>query len=354
MKVAVFSTKPHDKEFLDQANKDGQYQFTYFETRLSKLTAPLAEGFPAVCVFVNDDLDGEILLQLFDGQTRMIALRCAGFNNVDLSATDQLGMTVARVPAYSPHSISEYTIGMILSLTRKLHRSFDRTRDGNFSLDGMMGFDLCNKTVGIIGTGKIGSLTAQGLHGLGCRVLAHDLSKNAELEAWGIEYVSRDELFHSSDVISLHCPLLPDTHHLINAQSIEKMKRGVLLINTSRGGLVDTEDVIQALKSEQIGGFGLDVYEEEGDIFYEDYSNRVLQDDILARLLTFPNVVVSGHQAFFTQEAMQSIAETTIQNLAAFARGDQPPGMIHYQMLKQRNAATARKETPVIADTVPF
>lgn len=337
MKIAVFSTKPYDKEFLDKANTNGQYQFTYFETRLSKLTARLAEGYPAVCVFVNDDLDGEVLLQLFNGKTRMIALRCSGFNNVDLSATDQLGMTVARVPAYSPNSISEYTIGMILSLSRNLHRSFDRTRNGNFSLDGLMGFDLHGKTVGVIGTGKIGVLTALGLHGLGCHVIANDLMKNAELEALEIEYVSRDEIFQKSDVISLHCPLMPDTHHLINEKSIEKMKRGVLIVNTSRGGLVNTEDVIRALKSGQIGGLGLDVYEEEGDVFYEDYSNRVLQDDVLARLLTFPNVVISGHQAFFTREAMQSIAEMTIRNLTAFTRGEQPPGVIHYQMLKQQS-----------------
>ncbi|MCL2348044.1 MAG: 2-hydroxyacid dehydrogenase [Planctomycetaceae bacterium] len=344
MKVAVFSTKPYDKEFLLLANYDHRHEFQFFEARMSEQTARLAEGFPAICTFVNDQLDGEVLLKLFGGGTRMIALRCAGFNHVDLAAAEQLVMTVARVPDYSPNSISEFTIGMILTLSRKLHRSFNRTREGNFSLDGLIGHDISRKTVGLIGTGKIGALTAFALQGFGCRVIANDVYENRELTDRGVAYVSREQLLGESDIISLHCPLMPDTHHLINADTIALMKQGVMIVNTSRGGLINTEDVIAGLKSGKIGSVAIDVYEEEGDVFYEDYSNKVIQDDILARLLTFPNVVLSSHAAFFTVDALQEIARQTIENLTAFEQGEQPGGLINYQLSRPRQKEPLKTE----------
>ena len=347
MRVALFSIKPYDKEFLEKANHDQRHELTFFETHLSPQTTRLAEGFPAVSVFVNDQLNGEVLLKLFAEGTRMVALRCAGYNNVDLSAAEQLGITVARVPAYSPNSISEYTVGLILSLTRNMHRAFNRTRDGNFSLDGLMGFDTYGKTVGVIGTGKIGTLTAKTLRGFDCEVLAYDVAKNPELEQFEIRYVSLEEIFKRSDIITLHCPLLSETHHLINRQSISQMKEEVVIVNTSRGGLINTEDVIAALKTGKIRGLGLDVYEEEEGIFYEDFSSKVIQDDVLARMLTFPNVIISSHQAFFTVEAMRAISDTTIKNLTAFERGEQPPGLIHIQMVRP-----SRESSKVFTKTV--
>jgi len=344
MKVAVFSTKPYDKEFLLNVNSDHRHEFQFFETRMSEQTARLAEGFPAICTFVNDQLDGEVLLRLFGGGTRMIALRCAGFNNVDLAAAEQLAMTVARVPDYSPNSISEYTIGMILTLSRNLHRSFNRTREGNFSLDGLIGYDIFRKTIGLIGTGKIGALTALALRGFGCRVIANDVYENHELTDHGVTYVSREELLKESDIVSLHCPLMPDTHHLINAGAIALMKQGVMIVNTSRGGLINTEDMIAGLKSGKIGSVAIDVYEEEGNVFYEDYSNKVIQDDTLARLLTFPNVVLSSHEAFFTADALQEIASQTIENLTAFERGEQPGGLINYQLSRPGQKTTPKAE----------
>lgn len=345
MKVAVFSTKPYDKEFLTRANRDNRHEFTFFETQLAGHTAKLAEDYPAICAFVNDQLTGDVLLHLFSGGTRMIALRCAGFNNVDLSAAEQLGMTVARVPAYSPNSISEYTVGLILTLSRHLFRSFSRTREGNFSLNGLIGFDIGRKTVGLIGTGKIGVLTAKALHGFGCRIIASDLYQNDELVEMGVEYVSRERLFRESDIISLHCPLMVDTHHLINAETIAEMRDGVMLVNTSRGGLVDTQAVIEGLKSKKIGSLAIDVYEEEGDIFYEDRSSEILQDDLLARLLTFPNVVVSSHEAFFTSDALYEIARQTIDNISAFERGERPDGSINYQSVQP---VSERSATPIV------
>ncbi len=316
MKLAVFSAKPYDRQFLEQANARFQHELAFFETRLTLATVPLAHGFPAVCIFVNDLLDAPTLQALARGGTTVVALRCAGFNNVDLPAAHALGMVVVRVPAYSPHAVAEHTLALILTLNRRIHRAYSRVREGNFSLDGLLGFDLHGLTVGIIGTGKIGYQVAKLLHGFGCRVLGHDPSRHSDSDRIGLRYVELDELYATSDIVSLHCPLTPATHHLIDREATDKMRQGVMLINTSRGALIDTSAVIQGLKSGRIGYLGLDVYEEEGDLFFEDLSNLVLQDDVFARLLTFPNVVITGHQAFFTRNALEQIAETTLGNLS--------------------------------------
>ncbi len=327
MKVAVFSTKSYDREFLQLANREAGHELVFFEPRLNRETARLAEGFPAVCAFVHDALDAGTLLMLTRHGTRLVALRCAGFNQVDLKAATELGVTVTRVPAYSPHAIAEHTVALILALTRRIYRAYNRVREGNFALDGLLGNELCGRTVGVIGTGKIGAIVAQILRGFGCTILAHDPTVNPAVEALG-HYVSTDRLFAESDIITLHCPLLPGTRHLVNEESLARMKRGVMLINTSRGALIDTEAVIRALKSGKIGLLGLDVYEEEGDLFFEDLSTQVIQDDVFARVLTFPNVVVTAHQAFFTRQAMEAIAHDTLANVTAFERGQPPPGLI--------------------------
>ena len=304
MRVAVFSTKKYDREFLTAANDSHGHSLEFFEARLTKASAPLAREFPAVCIFVNDVMDEATLTDLAQHGLRVVALRCAGFNNVDLSAAARLGIQVVRVPAYSPHAVAEHTIALLLALNRRIHRAFSRVREGNFSLDGLMGFDLHGKTAGVIGTGRIGILIAQILKGFGCNVLTFDVQQNSEVERIGAQSVSLDELISQSDLVSLHCPLTPETHHLINSESIGQMKRGVVLLNTSRGGIVDTDAVIAGLKTGQVGGLAIDVYEEEADLFFEDLSSEVIHDDVFARLLTFPNVLVTGHQAFFTQEAM--------------------------------------------------
>jgi D-lactate dehydrogenase len=320
MKVAVFSTKPYDRQFLDPAN-EGRHELAYFEARLKPQTAALAAGSPAVAAFVNDVLDEEVLQILSVNGTRLLALRSAGFNHVDLKAAEKCGLTVVRVPAYSPHAVAEHTIGLILTLNRKIHRAYNRVREANFSLDGLLGFDLNGVTAGVVGTGKIGAIVARLLAAFGCRVIAHDVRPNPDCAAHGIQYVSLDELLEQSAVISLHCPLTPQTHHLIDQTAITKMKRGVMLINTSRGGLIDTHAVLDGLKAGRIGYLGLDVYEEEEDLFFEDLSQEVIQDDLFMRLLTFPNVVITGHQAFFTKEAVENIARTTIANITAFEEG---------------------------------
>lgn len=331
MNVAVFSTKPYDEEFLSKANTMYGHALNFLEARLTRCTARLAENHEVVCAFVNDELDRKVLELLSKQGVKMIALRCAGFNNIDLDAAESLDMTVARVPAYSPHAVAEHSVAMMLSACRKLHRAHNRTREGNFSLDGLLGFDMYGKTAGVIGTGKIGALTAEILIGFGCQVLAFDLQTNERLAAHGVRYVPLDELLCSSDIITLHCPLLSATHHMIDQRAIEMMKDGVMLVNTSRGGLIDTVAVIDGLKSGKIGSLAIDVYEEEADVFFEDYSNRVMQDDILARLLTFPNVLVTGHQGFFTAEALDQIAHQTLRNISAFEKGETPPGLIERQ-----------------------
>lgn len=314
MQVAVFSTKSYERSFLDEAAFACGQSLTYLEPRLTEETASLGFGYPAICAFVNDVLNATVLERLASKGLNYVALRSAGFNHVDLPTAETLGLTVVRVPAYSPHAVAEHAIALILGLNRKLHRAYNRVRDGNFFLGGLLGFDLHGRTVGVIGTGKIGAIVAKILHGIGCRVLMYDVYQNPECAALG-EYVSLAEIYRQSAVITLHCPLVPQTYHLINQQAIAQMQPGVMIINTSRGALVDTSAVIHGLKSGRIGHLGIDVYEEEADLFFEDLSGHVLQDDVFARLLTFPNVLVTGHQAFFTREALKAICDTTMNNL---------------------------------------
>ncbi|MGG6297093.1 2-hydroxyacid dehydrogenase [Leptolyngbya sp. AN02str] len=321
MKVAVFSAKRYDRHSLLTVNKSYGHELKFLEARLTHQTAELADGFPAVCLFINDQADRKVLHQLSDVGTKVIALRCAGYNNVDLHAAAELGLTVVRVPAYSPYAVAEHAVGLVLMLNRKLYRAYNRVREDNFSLDGLLGFDLHKTTVGVVGTGKIGQCFAQIMRGFGCHLLGYDLYPNPESEALGVNYVELDDLFAQSDIISLHCPLLPSTHHIVNEAAIAKMKPGVMLINTSRGGLVDTRAVIEGIKSGQIGYFGTDVYEEEADLFFEDWSDQVIKDDTFQLLQSFSNVVITAHQAFFTQNALEAIAHTTLSNLADFELG---------------------------------
>jgi D-lactate dehydrogenase len=282
----------------------------------------LAAAFGAVCAFVNDHVDANVVAQLAAGGTKLIALRCAGYNNVDLASTRTHGLAVVRVPAYSPHAVAEHTVGLMLALNRQLHRAYNRVREGNFALDGLLGFDFRGRTVGIIGTGRIGEVVARILTGFGCRVLAFDPLSNAECESLGVSYTSLQELLATSDIVTLHCPLTPENRHVINAAALAQMKDGVMLINTSRGALLDTVAVISALKSGKVGWLGLDVYEEEEQIFFEDRSSHIISDDVFSRLLTFPNVLITGHQAFFTGEALHAIAATTIGNISTFEAGE--------------------------------
>ena len=320
MKAAVFNTKPYDKQFLTAANKRFGHDLTFFDVHLNQDTCKLAFGFDAVCVFVNDHLDLKTLKMLANNGVRLIALRCAGFNNVDLKAAFELNLTIVRVPSYSPHGVAEHTVALILALNRKIHKAYNRIHDGNFSLDGLLGFEIYGRTIGIIGTGKIGAIVARIMTGFGAKVLAYDTVKNNECLALGVPYVSLEEIYRNSDVISLHVPLTKKTHHLINKRTISLMKKGVMLINTSRGGIIDTSSAIEGLKSGRIGFLGLDVYEEEDDIFFEDLSGSIIKDDIFTRLLSFPNVIITGHQAFFTLEALTNIADTTLSNMSAFER----------------------------------
>jgi D-lactate dehydrogenase len=324
MRVAVFSAKPYDVTFLTAANRERAHDLQFLEARLLRDTAALAAGFPAVCAFVNDVVDAEVLARLAAEGTRLVALRSAGYNNVDLAAATRLGVTVTRVPAYSPHAVAEHTITLILALNRKVHRAWARVREGNFSLDGLLGFDLVGRTAGVVGTGKIGAAVVRILAGFGCRVLAFDPVPSPECLALGASYVPLLELLAGSDIVTLHCPLTPETRHLIDAAALSRMKPGAMLINTGRGGLVDTPAVVEALKSGGLGYLGLDVYEEEAALFFEDRSWRILQDDVFARLLTFPNVLVTGHQGFFTAEALTAIAETTLGAVTEFERGQVP------------------------------
>jgi D-lactate dehydrogenase len=323
LRVAVFSTKSYDRQFFDVANERYGHELVYFEPSLDENTTPLAVGFEAVCAFVHDRVDRPVLEQLAGGGTGLVALRSAGFNNVDLEAADELGVRVVRVPAYSPYAVAEHTVGLILALDRGIHRAHNRVRDGNFALNGLLGFELHGRTVGIVGTGAIGATVARILNGFGCVLLAHDVHENPDCVELGVRYVSLDELLAASDVITLHCPLTRDTCRLINAEALAKVKPGVMLINTSRGALIDTSAVVEALKDGRVGSLGLDVYEEEDDLFFEDLSNVVIQDDVFMRLLTFPNVIVTAHQAYFTSEALSNIAETTLANISAFERSEQ-------------------------------
>jgi D-lactate dehydrogenase len=322
MKVAVFSTKSYDREFLTIANYDHEHTLVFFEPHLDHETALLAKDFPAVCLFVNDIADAVTLGRLAVHGTRWLALRCAGFNNVDLAAAARLGIRVVRVPAYSPYAVAEHTVGLMLTLNRKLHKAYNRVREGNFALEGLMGFDVHGRTVGIVGTGRIGQVVARIMHGFGCNLLAYDIYQSPECLALGVQYVPLPTLLAQSDIITLHCPLMPETHHLVNAAAIAQMKRGVMLINTSRGALIDTAAVIAGLKSQKISALGLDVYEQESELFFEDLSTEIIQDDLFERLMTFPNVIVTGHQAFFTKDALQNIAETTLSNITDIDQGN--------------------------------
>ena len=326
MKVAVFSAKSYDRSFLTAANDAAgrPHEIHFFEAHLLPSTVSLAAGATAICPFVNDLVDGPVLDALAAQGTGLVALRGAGFNNVDLPAAKRAGITVARVPAYSPWAVGEHAVALMMALDRKTHRAYARVREGNFSLEGLLGFDFHGRTVGLIGAGRIGLVVARIMSGFGCRVLAYDPAPGDELEGLGVSMLELDELLAQSDIISLHCPLTPETRHLIDGRAIAKMKRGVMLINTSRGAVVETKAVIDGLKSGRIGHLGLDVYEEEGDLFFEDLSEQVLQDDVFARLLTFPNVLITGHQAFFTREALEAIAETTIGNISAFETSGRP------------------------------
>jgi D-lactate dehydrogenase len=318
MRIAVYSTKPYDRRFLDAANARGTHQLAYLEPRLSADTVAAAAGAPAVCIFVNDEASAAVLEALEARGLRLVALRCAGFNNVDLAAAQRLGITVCRVPEYSPHAVAEHTLALILALNRKTHRAYARVREGNFALDGLLGFDIHGKTVGVVGTGRIGATFLRVISGLGCTLLAHDPQPNPECLAMGVRYVTVAELLAASDIISLHCPLTPATRHLIDGAAVRRLKRGAMLINTSRGAVVDTPALIEGLKTGAIGSLGLDVYEEEADLFFENLSDQVLHDDVFARLLTFPNVLITAHQAFFTTEALATIAQTTLANVSAF------------------------------------
>lgn len=328
MRVAVFSTKPYDRDSLTSANAAHGHQLEFFEAALSLQTCSLAAGFEAVCVFVHDQLDAHLLRCLAGQGVKVVALRCAGFNNVDLAAARTLGIQVVRVPAYSPYAVAEHAVALMLTLNRHTHRAYNRVREGNFALNGLLGFDMHGKTVGIVGTGRIGSVLARILHGFGCVLLGSDQWENPDCLALGLRYVERDILFAESDIISLHCPLTPQTRHMIDVHSIPRMKRGVMLINTGRGALIDTQAIIAGLKSGHIGALGLDVYEQEEHLFFEDHSNEIIQDDLLERLLTFPNVLVTSHQGFFTREALTAIAQTTLENLSQIGRGEACPNAL--------------------------
>jgi len=322
MRIAFYSAKEYDKRFFDQANEDHQHEIDYFEAGLNRETVRLAECYETVCAFVQDDLGEEVLDQLGKYEVDLIALRCAGFNNVDLDKAHELGMTVVRVPEYSPQAVAEHTVGLMLALNRKIHRAHNRIIEHNFSLKGLMGFDMHGKTAGVVGAGSIGRAVMDILLGFGCKVICHAHHEREEYKERGVEFVELDDLLSCSDIVTLHVPLTPETRHMINDRTIAKMRHGAMLINTSRGRVVDTEKVIEALKSGKIGYFGLDVYEEEGDVFYRDLSDQVITDDVLARLMIMPNVLITGHQGYFTREALTAIAETTLDNVTAYQRGE--------------------------------
>ena len=320
MKIAVFGTKPYDRRSLAAANTGQRHDLLFLEPRLTVETAMLAAGCGGICAFINDELGKATLELLSAGGTRLIALRSAGFNHVDLKAAEALGMKVVRVPSYSPHAVAEHALALMMTLNRKTHRAYNRVREADFSLDGLIGFDMDGRTAGIVGTGKIGVILAQILSGIGCRVLGFDPYPHEHFAKYGA-YVDLAELLRESDIISLHCPLTPESHHIINKQTIAQMRQGVMLINTSRGGLINTQDVTDALKSGRIGYLGLDVYEQEADLFYENLSGTIIQDDVFLRLLNFPNVLITAHQAFFTENALKNIAETTLGNITDFENG---------------------------------
>ena len=328
MKLAVYSTKQYDKKYLDNVNQRFGFDIEYFDFLLTERTAINAVNCEAVCIFVNDDASRPVLEILSAQGVKTIALRCAGFNNVDLAAANELGMKVVRVPAYSPEAVAEHAVGIMMTLNRRIHRAYQRTRDANFSLEGLIGFNMHGRTAGVVGTGKIGIATLRILKGFGMRLLAFDPWPNPLALELGVEYVDIKTLFKESDVITLHCPLTPENHHLLDAAAFSQMKDGVMIINTSRGGLVDSQAAIDALKQQKIGSLGMDVYENERDLFFEDKSNDVIQDDVFRRLSACHNVLFTGHQAFLTAEALTAISETTLSNLQQLAQGEACPNEV--------------------------
>ena len=323
MKIAFFSTKGYDRQSFSAVNDRFGHEITFFEARLTAETTALAAGFDAICVFVNDEVNRAALAQLAQIGVTLVATRSAGYNQIDLAAAEEYGITVVRVPAYSPNAVSEFTVGLILTLGRQIHRAYNRVRDNNFELEGLQGFELNQKTIGVLGTGRIGAQVIKNLSGFGAKLLAYDLYPNPALTGL-VEYVATPaELFAQADILTLHSPLTPETYHIVNAATIAQMKEGVFLVNTSRGALLDTAAVIDGLKAGKIGYLAIDVYEVESDLFFRDLSNQVVHDDVFARLLTFPNVLVTGHQAFLTHRALAGIAETTLQNITDFAQSGQ-------------------------------
>jgi D-lactate dehydrogenase len=320
MRVAIFSAQRYERALLDEANVRHGHDLICFDTLLGPETTSLAAGFPAVSVFVNDVVDRSVLERLADGGTKLVATRSTGFNHIDVPAAAELGIKVVRVTNYSPNSVAEFAVGLLLALNRKIPRAYNRTRDGNFSLDGLMGFDLAGCTVAVIGTGKIGTIFARIMAGFGCNVIGFDVHHSPEFEQIGGRYVDPERI-EGADVISLHCPLTPETYHIVNSQTLARVKRGALLINTSRGGLVDTEAAIEALRSGHLGGIAIDVYEQEAGLFFKDLSTSIIPDDVIQRLVSFPNVIVTGHQAFFTREALGTILDTTLASVSDFAAG---------------------------------
>ena len=317
MKIAIFSTKSYDKEYFEKYNSEGIHTFTYFEEYLNNKTTNLTlGGFEAVCIFVNDKLDNETITKLAENGIKLIALRCAGFNNVDLQSAADNNIKVVRVPAYSPQAVAEQAVALIMTLNRKTHKAYNRIREGNFSLEKLIGFNLYNKTVGVVGTGRIGEAFCKIMLGFGCKVIAYDIYENLNLIQEGVKYVPFDEMIKTSDIISLHCPLTPETNYLINNQTLSEMKKGVMLINTSRGGLVNSSDAIIALKNKQLGYLGIDVYEQEENLFFKDLSENIIYDDLILRLISFPNVLITSHQGFLTKEALEQIAKTTMENIS--------------------------------------
>jgi len=323
MKTALFSTKSYDREYFNRFNSGNRHNISYFEESLNANTTELTRGFEAVCVFVNDKVDRETIHKLSENGVKLIVLRCAGFNNIDLSSAAEKGIKILRVPAYSPQAVAEHAVALIMTLNRKTHKAYNRIREGNFSLERLTGFNLFNKTVGVFGTGKIGTAFCEIMLGFGCNVLAHDLQESETLKQKGVIYTSTDEIYNHSDIISLHCPLTPETRHMINTAAFAKMKDGVMIINTGRGALVKTEDAIEALKIGKLGYLGMDVYEQEEKLFFRDLSENVIQDEILMRLIGFPNVLITAHQGFFTKEALEQIAVITLKNISSFESGEQ-------------------------------
>jgi len=341
MKTIMFSTRPHDQESFITANHSlsgGPLEIDFIVTRLGPKTTCLAKGYDVVSVFVNDEVDAGMIQDLWDGGTRLLALRSAGFNHVDLEAANDIGMVVCRVPEYSPHAIAEHAIGLLLTLNRKLHLANARVHHGDFRIDGLMGFDLYGTTIGVIGTGKIGACFCRILQGFGANILAVDPEPNPELP---VEYVSIERLLSESRVISLHCPLLEETRYLMDSEALDKMQPGAVIINTGRGALLDTTAVIAALKSGHIGALGIDVYEEESNLFFQDFSEQILQDDVFARLMTFPNVFITGHQGFFTEQAVSNIATTSLQSIEAFLMDRGCPHRVETNMPNQKQEADA-------------